>query len=239
MAKILEFKNRFEVSNKTETSGEILLYSAIGESFFGESISAKDFKKKLSELPKSVKQVDLRINSPGGSVFDGMAIYELIKSHPAKFTAYIDGISASIASVIMLAADEIVIGEGALVMIHKPMSGIYGNSTEMLRVVEILDKIEGQMVNIYAKRTKLTRSEITSAVSKETWFTADEALEAGLADKTMAADASLQIAACLEGCPWIKNAPKIKSVDNIARAKLNGVLANAQAYMDSKNLKKA
>lgn len=236
MPKLIELpKNNksFSIINKTETSAEILLYSSIGESYFEDSISAKQFSEELKKLPSSVKEITLRVNSPGGSVFDGMTIYERLKTHPAKVTAYVDGLAASIASIIIMAADEIIVGEGAAIMIHKPMSFVAGNSLELERMIDVLDKIENQMINIYAKKTGMSRSEISSALAKETWYTSDEAIEAGLASKKFEAKETLQIAASMiENCPWFRNKPKIKNKNELVREKLKEFNNKAKDFLN-------
>jgi ATP-dependent protease ClpP protease subunit len=238
MPKLIEIKNKrtgFEIINKSETNAEILLYSAIGESYFEESISAKSFSEELKKLPSSVKNITLRVNSPGGSVFDGMTIYERLRNHPAKVTAYVDGLAASIASVIIMAADEIIIGDGAMVMIHKPMSFVAGNSLELERMIDVLDKIENQMIGIYAKKTGLTRSEISAALAKETWYTSDEAIELGFANKKFEAKDTLHLAASMvENCSWFKNKPTIKNKNELVREKLREFNNKAKAFLNKK-----
>jgi len=235
MPKLIDLpeKKKFEIKNKTETVAEVLLYGAIGEDMWGDSISAKAFTDALKKVPSSVKTIELRVNSPGGSVFDGMTIYERLKNHSAKVVAYVDGLAASIASIIIMAADEVVIGDGGMVMIHKPLSGLYGNSDDMERMIDILDKIESQMVGIYAKKTGLSRAEISAALSKETWYTADEAIEMGYADKLVASSESLQIAASAmaQNCPWLKNAPQMKSKNELVRQKIREFNNNAKQYI--------
>jgi ATP-dependent Clp endopeptidase proteolytic subunit ClpP len=236
MPKLIELvKNNsgFSITNKSETKAEILLYSSIGESYFEDSISAKTFSEELKKLPSSVKEITLRVNSPGGSVFDGMTIYERLKSHPAKVTAYVDGLAASIASIIIMAADEIIVGDGAAIMIHKPMSFVAGNSLELERMIDVLDKIENQMISIYAKKTGMTRSEISAALAKETWYTSDEAIEAGLASKKFEAKETLHLAASMiESCTWFKNKPKIKNKNELVREKLREFNNKAKDFLN-------
>ena len=218
MGKLLELsekKAKFEIINKSSSTAEILLYGGVGEDVWDESsVSAKQFSDALKDLPKGVSQIDLRINSPGGSVFDGVSIYERLKSHRAKVTAYVDGISASIATIIMMAADEIVISEGGMVMIHKPMAGVYGNTTEMEQMVNLLDKIESQMTSIYSKRTGMSRIEIAKMLdSGDTWFTAEEAVEAGLVD-SINGESNLKIAASMvDKASWIVAKPVINTIN--------------------------
>jgi ATP-dependent Clp endopeptidase proteolytic subunit ClpP len=236
MPKLIDIKNvekRFEITNKADSS-EILLYGAIGESFFDDAISAKAFSDELKKIPASVKNITLRVNSPGGSVFDGMTIYERLKNHPAKVTAYVDGLAASIASVIIMAADEVIVGDGAMVMIHKPMVGTYGNSMELERMIDILDKIENQMVGIYAKKTGQTRAEISAALAAETWYTADEAIELGIANRKFEAKETLHIAASMiENCTWFRNKPHIKNKNDLVREKLKEFNNKAKEFLNS------
>jgi len=240
MPKLIDFKNSrsFQIVNKTETKAEILLYASIGESMWGDSISAKQFADELAKLPKSVKEIDLRVNSPGGSVFDGVAIYERLKQHSAKVTAYVDGYAASIASVIIMAADEIIISEGGFVMIHKPMAGVWGNSFEMDRMITVLDKIEQQMISIYAKKTKKSRTEIEKDLGAETWYTAEEAIANGFATKMYEAKDKLALAASMSdqvnGCPWIKAAPKAQSANDAIRAKISGLNGDIKNFINKK-----
>ena len=217
-------KKNFQIINKTETVAEILLYAQIGESFWEEGITAKSFADELKKLPSSIKEIHLRVNSPGGSVFDGMSIYELLKKEKKngkKITAYVDGLAASIASVIIMAADEIIVGDGSLVMIHKPMVGVFGNSMELERSINILDKIEEQMISIYAAKTGQSRMEISKALAEETWYTSDEALDVGLANSKFKAEETLRLAAsAMEGVTWMKNKPQMKSQNDLVREKL-------------------
>lgn len=232
---IKSLKSNFEIKNKTETNAEILLYAPIGESFFEDSISAKAFSEELKKLPTSIKNIDLRVNSPGGSVFDGMAIYERLKNHPAKVTAYVDGLAASIASIIIMAADEVIVGDGAVIMIHKPMAGVAGNSTELEKMIDVLDKIENQMISIYAKKTGLTRTEISSALAQETWYTSDEAIEMGFAKRKFKAEETLHIAASMiEACPWFKTRPKIQNRNELVREKLKEFNNKAKEFLNTK-----
>lgn len=238
MANLIDFQNHkkpFEIRNVSTTEAEILLYDQIGEDWFGGGISAKTISEELKKLPSSVKQINLRINSPGGSVFDGMTIYQRLKDHPAKVTAYVDGLSASIASVIMMAADEIIIGDGAMIMIHKPLTGIYGNSSEMERMIEILDKIESQMITIYMKKTGLGRTEIMKMVADETWMTSEEAVDLNFADRTFEASETLHlVASTIESCQWMKNKPEIKKTNALAKEKLKELTNKANSFLNIK-----
>ena len=135
LIKITESK-KFEIKAKSQTVAEIVVYGVIGQDFWGDGISAKSFSDQLNNLPKTVNQIDVRLNSGGGDVFDGVSIYNRLKQHKAKVTVYIDGLAASIASVIALAGDEVVMGEGALMMIHKPWTWAMGDSAALEEVID-------------------------------------------------------------------------------------------------------
>lgn len=161
--------------------GEIWLYDFIGASFFGDGISAKSFQKELTALGK-VSTINLRINSPGGDVFDGFTIYNLLKQHPANIIVDVDGVAASIASIIAMSGDEIRIAKNAMMMIHNPQGGAYGGEDEMDRVKNLLRQIKGNLVGTYVDRTANKSDKVTAWMDDETWFTADAAVEHGFAD---------------------------------------------------------
>jgi ATP-dependent Clp protease protease subunit len=166
--------------------GEIWLYDSIGESYFG-GISAKSFQKDLAGLGR-VSTINLRINSPGGDVFDGLAIYNLLKAHPAQIVVDVDGLAASIASVIAMAGSSgsIRMAANAMLMIHDPHGVAVGSSSEMQRVATLLDQVKVNLADTYAKRTGQPRATIDGWMSDETWFTSDAAMQAGFADSIAA-----------------------------------------------------
>ena len=190
MSKVLEFKkteSEYSLSIRAESTTHAVmeLYGTVGGDWFGEGIVAKDVINQLKELPASIKTLDLHINSPGGSVVEGLAIYNRLKEYgkKVKITAHVDALSASIASIVMMAANEIHMGEAGFVMIHKPWVMASGNSDDLEKTISILDDIENQMLNIYSKKTKMSRIEIKDLLAKETWMDADMALEYGFIDK--------------------------------------------------------
>lgn len=203
-------KTTLKVSNKSSSEAEIVLYAGIGDDYFndGSMISAKQFSEELKKIPSTVSTINVRINSPGGSVFDGIAIYNRLKQHKAKKVVYIDGLAASIASVIALAGDEIKIGEGALYMIHLPWTFSMGNRMDLENTVGRLMDVEEQMLGIYAKRTKLDRSEIRSMLEKETWMSAEEAVEKGFVDSKV--EDTMPIAASTMKSKWMARSPQSK-----------------------------
>lgn len=170
-------RNWYSVKALAPGHAEIVIYDEIG--YWGKS--ASDFITELNAM-KDVAQIDVRINSPGGDVFDGHAIYNLLRSHPAHVTAYIDGIAASIASIIMLAADEIIMPANALVMIHDPVVGAYGDVEALRKAADVLEKLRGILLSAYVARTGEDEATVSAWMTKETWFTAEEAIASGLAD---------------------------------------------------------
>jgi ATP-dependent Clp protease, protease subunit len=157
---------------------EIVIYDEIGA--FG--IPAKVFLDELKALG-AVAELTLRINSPGGSVFDGVAIYNALKRHEARVTVWIDGIAASIASMIAMAGDEIVMPENAMLMIHDPSGLVMGTAADMRAMAEALDKMKAGMVAAYRDKSGRDDAEIEALMAAETWLSAQEALELGLADR--------------------------------------------------------
>jgi len=236
MGKLIELhkSKTFTIENKGETTAEIFIYGNIGDNPWDEtSISEKKIVSELQKLPKTIKNINVRVNSGGGAVFSGVTIYELLKNHPAKVTAYVEGVAASIASVIIMAADEIVMGEAAMLMLHKPLVAIYGNTIELEKMIDILDKIENQMISIYAKKTKKSRAELSKILADETWFTADQAIEMGLADRSMAStDESRYLAASIIEGGNFRNKPSVKSSNALAKDKLKELTNNVNVFLN-------
>ena len=172
---------------------EIWIYEEIGDGWFG-GISAKGFADDVKALG-AVKRIKLRINSPGGNVFDGTAIYNILKQHSAQVAVHIDGLAASIASVIAMAGDEIIMAENALMMIHNAWAMAVGNAEELRRQAEMLDKVNEAIRATYIRRTGREDKEIARWMDEETWMTAKEAQERGFIDSTSPAQ---EVAACFD-----------------------------------------
>ncbi len=153
---------------------EILLYGIIGDTYDKLDASTVTTAIRASTGPLSV-----RINSPGGYVMEGLAIVEALRSYPGKVTIYIDGLAASMASVIAMVGTETIMAESALMMIHKPWDSSIGNADDLRRDAAKLDRIEAQLVGIYAKRTGIATDELSAMLAAETWFTPEEALAQG------------------------------------------------------------
>jgi ATP-dependent Clp protease protease subunit len=193
--------NWYTITNKADKS-EIWIYEQIGEDFWsGGGVTAKGFQKELASIKSN--QIDLHINSPGGEVFTGVTIYNLLRQHPANITTYIDGIAASIASVIALAGDKVIMAENALYMMHNPSGLVMGNAEDMRKMADVLDKIRGTMTGVYTGKSGKPDDEINAMLDVETWMTADEALEAGLIDEI---GIEMDMAACARFIPVMAKA---------------------------------
>jgi ATP-dependent Clp protease protease subunit len=178
------------------TRGEVWLYDQIGASYFGDGITAKGFQKELAAMGK-VSTLNVHINSPGGDVFDGFAIYNQLKQHPATVEVDVDGVAASIASIIAMAAapGKLRIAKNALMMIHNPQGGAYGDETELERVIALLKSVKGNLVDTYVERVGAKKADVEAWMNDETWFTAESALQHGFVD---AVTNDSQVTACLD-----------------------------------------
>ena len=169
----------YSIKAKANDTAEISIYDEIG--FWG--VSAASFAQDLKDCGNNLKQINLHIHSPGGDVFDGIAIYNLLKNHPANVTVYIDGLAASMASVIAMAGNEVIMPENAMMMIHKPWGIQGGDAEDMRKYADLLDKVENTLIPAYASKTGKTPEELAEMLSAETWLTAKECVEQGFADK--------------------------------------------------------
>jgi len=193
-------KTWYAMEQETDAEGvksakaEIFVYDEIG----GYGIQATNFIQDLENLGE-VEQIDLRVSSPGGSIIEGNVIYNAIKRHPANVTVYIDGMAASMASVIAMAGDEIIMADNALLMIHNPWTVSIGDSDQLRKDAELMDKMKSAIINAYS-RSNYSQEELEELMNAETWFTADEAIDAGFVDGTtqgLKAAASIsELAAC-------------------------------------------
>lgn len=181
-------KSWFSIKAKAD-SADISIFDEIG--FYG--VTAKDF---ISELRQhSGKAINMQINSPGGSVFDALAIYNALRGHGSTINVKIMGIAASAASLIAMAGDKIVMPENTFMMVHNPWAFAMGNADELRDFADTLDKIGSSLVTTYTARTGLSEDDVKSLLSAETWMTADEAVGFGFADEV---EPALRIAASFD-----------------------------------------
>ncbi len=159
------------------------LYDPI-DSWGGEwGVSAKEFADALDGLGQDVKEIRLHINSPGGEVFEGLAILNLLRNHPARITTVVDGLAASAASFIAMAGDEVVMGRNTELMIHDAWGICIGNAADMRDLGGRLDHLSDNIAGVYQAKAGGTVNAWRSAMQAETWYSADEAVSAGLADR--------------------------------------------------------
>ena len=160
------------------TGAEVLIYDEIG----AYGVTAKGFLAELGALPNDAA-IDLRLNSPGGSVFDAVAIYNALSRHSGTITVWIDGIAASAASYIAMAGDEIVMPENAFLMIHDPSGLVMGTAEDMRSTAEALDKVKGSLIQGYAAKSGKSDDVIAILMAAETWLDAKDALDIGFIDR--------------------------------------------------------
>lgn len=161
----------------------IRLYDPIDS--WGEywGVSAKEFAQVLDALPADVTEIRLHINSPGGEVFDAIALLNALRAHDARVVAIVDGIAASAASVVAVGADELVMAPNSELMIHDAWGLCVGNAADMASMGDLLDHISNNIASIYAAKAGGTTTDWRAAMERESWFSADEAVAAGLADR--------------------------------------------------------
>jgi ATP-dependent Clp protease, protease subunit len=166
------------VSNDTH---KLTIYGDIGESWWGDYVTASEVESMLKGI--SANQIDVHINSYGGDVFDGIAIYNQLKNHKATITTYIDGVAASAASIIAMAGDEVIMNVGSMMMIHEGATMAWGNKGDIRKTLNALEGIDKSIADIYMTKFTGERTDIDTLITNETWFTSSEAVDAGLADK--------------------------------------------------------
>jgi len=164
----------YSIENKADGNPvEISIYDEIGD--YGTS--AKDFIEEVKNV--SERDITLRINSVGGSVFDGLAIYNTLRSHRGYVNIKIEGLAASISTVIAMAGDNIEMSENGFFMIHNPFGQSAGEAVDMRKTADLLDKIKSEIIEIYQKKTDLTYDELSIMMDKETWLSSQEAIKFG------------------------------------------------------------
>jgi ATP-dependent protease ClpP protease subunit len=197
--------------------GDIVIYDEIGA--FG--IPAKTFLDELKALG-SIAELTVRINSPGGSVFDGVAIYNALKRHDAAITVWIDGIAASIASMIAMAGDQVVMPENAMLMLHDPSALVLGTASDMRLMADALDKMKAGMVAAYRDKSGRDDAEIEALMAAETWLLAQEAADLGLADRV---EAPVRMAAHFDLSRFRNTPPQLAAILTILADEVQNVRA--------------
>lgn len=163
---------------------ELLIYGDIGESWWGESVTAQSVAQQLNDLDATVATINVRINSYGGSVADGLAIYNALKRHKATKAVTVDGVAMSSASLIAMAGDTVTMPSTSILMIHAPWGGIMGNAKEMRQYADVLDTFSKSMVDAYTAKSGMDKDEMLALLTDgdDHYYTGDEAVVAGFAD---------------------------------------------------------
>lgn len=185
--KSLDKPDWYKIEAKAESdAAEILIYDIVGWPF----IEADTFVRDLSTI--SAKTITVRINSPGGDVFDGTAIFNALKNHPARIVTRVEGLAASIASIIALAGDEVQAHANTMFMIHNSWAVGIGDQHALRETADILAKIDSNILDVYYAKTGHGKKELKQMMNDETWFTAKEAEERGFVDTIIETQASAQ-----------------------------------------------
>ena len=204
MKKWYSIQARAAAENKP-ASAEVFIYGDIGESWWGESVIAADFVKEIAVL--DADEMAVRINSYGGSVTDGLAIYNALRRHKARVTVSIDGAAYSIASLIAMAGDTVEMAENALMMIHAPWSGMRGNAKDLREEADVLDKHAQAMATSYSSKSGKSVEDVLALLTDgdDHWLTAAEAMGEGYVDTVTPA---LDVAASFSREAWSTRAAK-------------------------------
>lgn len=174
---------QFRNSDESSAKAELLLYGPLSEMvMWGDEVTPKDFNDDLNALG-DIQELKVRINSPGGDVYAGVAIYNTLVNHPATVTTYVDGLAASAASIVAMAGDTVTMPRASMLMIHNPSAMAIGDKRTMDETAAILDKVRDSFIGAYEMKTGLSADQIKDMMDSETWMTAEEAVELGFADK--------------------------------------------------------
>lgn len=225
----------YSMKAKANEEADILIYEEIGEGWFG-GISAKQFAEDIKKLG-DLKTITVHMNSPGGNVFDGVTIYNILKQHKARVIMNIDGLAASIASVIAMAGDEIRMAHNAMMMIHDAWGLVIGSSAEMRKTADMLDKVDGTIVGTYSRRTQMDEDKVKNLMHAETWMNAEEALAYGFVDSITD---ELDLAACfdLSKFGFRRTPAQLSGAGDGMRSKLARMSLTAQKMRSARTAKK-
>jgi len=196
-----------------DSKAEIYIYEMIGASFWDDGLTAKSFIEQVKAI--KAPSIDLHINSPGGSVYDGFAIYQFLCGLDKEIIGIVDSLAASIASVILMAAGKRVMGETSTIMIHDPWGLVVGGAEDMRKEAAELDRNQGQIADVYAARTGQPREKIDALMKAETYMTGSEAMELGFTDELVK---NKKLAACAFDLGIFDNLPPhLLNISNATR----------------------
>jgi ATP-dependent Clp protease protease subunit len=214
-------------------TARLLIYDVIGGGdWFGDGgTTAKTVATWLDGLNHPAN-IEIRINSPGGDVFEGITIYNRLANFPVPVDVFVDGAAWSIASVIAMAGDTVTLAENASVMIHNPYSFDIGDAVEKRKVADQLDTIKVNLIDAYQRHSSSGRQRLSDLMDQETWFTASEALDVGLA--TRIEETALPIAACAPGFLKYRNMPDWARAVGAPRPQFERRAARMAAFLKHK-----
>lgn len=210
--------SKFKTQKPQAREGEVLIYGPIVDvALWEDEVTTKSIMDSLEQM-QDMPEISVRINSPGGIAFEGLAIHNALKRHPAKIEVHIDAIAASAASIIAMAGDSVMIAENASIMIHEPWTYVLGSMDDLLKEVEVLETIIEQMVKTYGSKSGKDDETLRQIMKAETWYTAEQAKENGFVDEVIQlknmpkSKADFSIYANVP--EWIKEQFDIKSSQN-------------------------
>jgi ATP-dependent Clp protease protease subunit len=207
---------RFFNAAQAENVLTLEVYDVIGADFFGDGITASAVSDAIAQAGQH-DSVALRINSPGGDAFEGVAIYNVLKNHGKPVNVYVDGLAASAASIIAMAGDTICMGTGSMLMIHPAQGMAMGDAKAVREFADTLDQVSASIADIYVERTKNTKKSVTEMMNAETWMSAKEAVKNGFA--TSVADNAKTVSNAFDLSTFknvpeeLKNVVKTREVD--------------------------
>nr|WP_310795786.1 head maturation protease, ClpP-related [Heyndrickxia oleronia] len=169
------------VTDQNNKVTKMTIYGIIGDSWWEDSTSATDIDQALNEA--GTNDIIINLNSPGGDAYDGIAIHNRLKRHEGKVTIFVDGWACSAASIIALSADELIMGNGSMFMIHEAATGIWGKKGDLLKEADMLSKLDESLIDIYMTKANVDRDKMVELIEAETWFSAEETMDIGFADK--------------------------------------------------------
>lgn len=193
-------------------SADVFIYGEITKYAWEEygEVSSISFKNELDSLGDGIETINLYINSPGGSVFEAMAIIAMLQRHPADIISHIDGLAASCASVLPMISKRIIMPSNALMMIHHAMSGAWGNAKQLRKAADDVERISKAMCQHYLDRAgeKMTEEQLYEMLEEDKWLTAEQCLELGLCDEIVEANQAVAYAFDEKWAKQYQNVPQ-------------------------------
>lgn len=225
----------YEVKAAARAQGEpaatdIWIYDVIGDDWYDPSLTAKELCQTIAAI--DTPEIVLHLSTPGGSVSDGLAIYNALVSHPAKVTSRVEGWTASMGTILALAGDDVAMFDNALWMIHWPLMVTMGNAATLRADAEWLDRVGGIMASVYMARCTKTEAELSAALDAETYLSATEAEEWGFVTEVVQAQQAAAVNSMAPGAFEALGFTKVESVGRTLSAENEGRLVDARALID-------